>query len=134
MLQPKKQKFRKSFARMPKAKAFQADRLNFGEFGLMSLDNGLIKSNQIDAARKAIVGYTKRRGKLWIRIFPDLPVTRKPSEVKMGKGKGDVEYYVAGIKKGKILFEIGGIDKDVAAEALRRAGHKLPVKVKIVGV
>ena len=132
MLQPKKQKFRKPFNRIPKKSGFVDDPLHFGEFGLICLENGLLRARQIDAARKVVVGFTKRKGKLWIRIFPDHGVTKKPSEVKMGKGKGDVEYFVAPIKRGKMIFEVGGISEEIAKEALRRASYKLPLKVKIV--
>lgn len=120
----------------PKIKkhSFVADRLSFGEFGLLSLENGLMDSKEIDAARRFIVGAMKRKGRLWIRIFPDRPVTKKPEEVKMGSGKGDIFTYVAVIKKGKILFELGGISEKEAREALRGAAHKLSLRVKFIGL
>jgi len=106
--------------------------LDFGSFGLQSLGNFWINSRQIEAARKAISHFTKRGGKVWIRIFPDKPVTKRPPEVTMGGGKGSVDHYVFPVRAGRILFEIDGVDKETAKEALRRAGHKLPVKTRII--
>lgn len=106
--------------------------LSFGSFGLQALESDWINSRQIEASRKAITHFTKKGGKIWIRIFPDKPITKKPPEVTMGGGKGAVEYYVFPVKSGRILFEIDGINKELAEEALRRAGHKLPVKTRII--
>ena len=106
--------------------------LAFGSFGLQALESDWINSRQIEASRKAITHFTKKGGKIWIRIFPDKPITKKPPEVTMGGGKGAVEYYVFPVKSGRILFEVDGIDKVSAEEALRRAGHKLPVKTRII--
>ncbi|MEK7114680.1 MAG: 50S ribosomal protein L16, partial [Patescibacteria group bacterium] len=106
--------------------------LSFGSFGLQALESDWINSRQIEASRKAITHFTKKGGKIWIRIFPDKPITKKPPEVTMGGGKGAVEYYVFPVKSGRILFEVDGIDKASAEEALRRAGHKLPVKTRII--
>jgi large subunit ribosomal protein L16 len=104
----------------------------FGEFGLMALDSGWVNSRQIEAARRAITGHVKRGGKVWIRIFPDKPVTNKPAETRMGSGKGSVEYYVAVVKPGRIMFELGGVRQELGEEALRRAAQKLPLRCKIV--
>ncbi len=106
--------------------------LSFGSFGLQSLESDWINSRQIESSRKAITHFTKKSGKMWIRIFPDKPITKKPPEVTMGGGKGAVEYYVCPVKSGRVLFEIDGISKELAKEALRRAGHKLPVKTRII--
>jgi len=132
MLLPKKAKYRKQFRGKIKGMATRGSRLNFGEFGLKALEPCWITSRQIEAARKAIVGRTKRGGKLWIRIFPDKPVTQKPAEVRMGKGKGPVDHYVAVVKPGRILFELAGVEEDVAVEALERAAQKLPIETKVV--
>ncbi len=132
MFEVKRVKYRKPFKIVPDKKAPVRDRLNFGLYGLMVMDNVLLTARQLDAARKAIIGYVKRKGKLWIRVFPDRPVTKKPAEVKMGKGKGDVDHYAAIVKKGAIIFELGGVDYDTAVEAFRRAKHKLPVRVKFI--
>lgn len=106
--------------------------LVYGDFGLSSEDAGWISSRQIESARRAITHYTQRGGRVWIRIFPDKPITKKPPEVRMGGGKGDVHEYVATVKPGRIMFEIGGVTADVAVEALKRAAHKLPVRAKLV--
>ena len=106
--------------------------LSFGSFGIQALENAWINSRQIEAARKAITHFTKKGGKIWIRIFPDKPITKRPPEVTMGGGKGSVEYYVFPVKVGRILFEIDGLNKETAEEALRRAGHKLPIKTRVV--
>jgi len=129
---PKKLKYRRPFKIIPKLKRAKIDKLYFGAFGLLAVENGLLTHRQIEAARKTIVGYMKRKGRLWIRIFPDRPITKKPAEVKMGSGKGDVDHYAAIVKKGNVLFEIGGVDESVAKEAFRRASHKLPLRVKFI--
>lgn len=115
-----------------KGKAQCGNTLAFGEYGLRALDRGWASSREIEAARKAIRGYVKRGGKLWVRIFPDKPVTRKPPETRMGSGKGAVDHYVAVVLPGRILFEIGGIDEGMAREAMRRGAHKLSVRTKFV--
>jgi len=132
MLLPKKAKYRKQFRGKMKGVAARGSRLDFGEFGLKALEPYWITSRQIEAARKAIVGRTKRGGKLWIRIFPDKPVTKKPAEVRMGKGKGPVDHYVAVVRPGRIIFELAGVEEKVAREALERAAQKLPIKTRIV--
>ncbi len=129
MLQPKKQKYRKQFKprKLPHM-SHRGNEVSFGEFGLQVTEPGHISSRQIEAARRAIVHYIKRGGRVWIRIFPDLPLTKKPPETRMGGGKGDIDQYVAVTKSGQVVFEMSGVAEDVAKEALRRAGHKLPVK------
>ena len=106
--------------------------MSFGNFGLQSLENAWVSSKQIEAARKTIAHFTKRGGKIWMRIFPDKPITKRPPETTMGGGKGSVEYYVFPVKIGRIIFELDGLSKEIAEEALRKAGHKLPVKTRIV--
>ena len=106
--------------------------VNFGEYGLKALDSGWVTSRQIEAARRAMTHYTKRGGRIWIRIFPDKPITKKPAETRMGSGKGDVSEYVAVVKSGRILFEMGAVAADIAKEALRLASHKLPIKTRFV--
>lgn len=134
MLIPKKVKHRKwQKGRSRKRKVeTRGVALSFGSFGLQALENSWISSKQIEAGRKAISHFTKRGGKIWIRIFPDKPVTKRPPETTMGGGKGSVEYYVFPVRIGRIIFEIDGINKEMAKEALRRAGHKLPVKTRII--
>lgn len=132
MLQPKKLKYRKPFKIMPKNKRPVNDSLQFGSYGLMALENAMITAAQIDAVRRAIVGHVKRKGKLWIRIYPDRPITKHPAETRMGSGKGEVDHYAAIVKLGRIMFELGGVEESVAMEALRKAIHKLPIKVKVV--
>jgi len=132
MLQPKKTKFRKTQKGRMKGNAGRGHRLSNGMFGIKSLDSNFLTSRQIEAARVAATRYMKREGQLWIKIFPDKPITKKPLEVRMGKGKGAVEYYVAVVRPGRILFEVGGVSMDVAKEALRLAAQKLPVKTKFV--
>jgi large subunit ribosomal protein L16 len=132
MLQPKKTKFRKQQKGRMKGNAGRGHRLSNGTFGLKSLDSAFITSRQIEAARISATRYMKREGSLWIKIFPDKPITKKPLEVRMGKGKGAVEYYAAVVKPGRIMFEIGGVTQDVAKEALRLAAQKLPVKTKFI--
>lgn len=132
MLIPKKAKHRKQFRGKIKGVSFRGERINFGQYALKSLEGGWITCNQIEAARRAITRYTKKGGRVWIRIFPDKPVTKKPAESSMGGGKGDVYSYVAVVRPGRILFEMGGVSKEVAQEALRLASHKLPVKTKFL--
>ena len=132
MLLPKKTKFRKAFKGRNEGVATRCNYIAFGDYGLQSLDNERITSRQIESARRAISGYTKRGGKIWIRIFPQIPVTKKPLDVKMGSGKGSPEYWIARVKKGTVLFEINGVDEATAREAMRLAGHKLPVRVRFV--
>ncbi|MCL5746951.1 MAG: 50S ribosomal protein L16 [Patescibacteria group bacterium] len=131
MLVPKRAKYRKQQRRRIKGNAHSGTSVSFGEYGLMSLDSGWVTSRQIEAARRAITHYTQRGGRLWIRIFPDKPITKKPPETRMGSGKGDVYEYVACVKAGRMLFEMGGISKEVALKALVLASHKLPVKTRI---
>jgi len=132
MLMPKRTKFRKQFRGRMKGKAYRGSTVKFGEYGLQTLEPAWITSRQIEAARRAMIRYIKRRGKIWIRIFPDKPVTKQAAETRMGKGKGAVESYVAVVKPGRIMFEMGGVDEEVAKEALRLAAAKLPVRTKIV--
>ncbi len=132
MLLPKKAKYRKQFRGKMKGVATRGSRLDFGDFGLKALESSWLSSRQIEAARKAIVGRTKRGGKLWIRVFPDKPVTSKPAEVRMGGGKGPVDHYAAVVKPGRMIFELAGVEEHVAIEALKRAAAKLPIKTKIV--
>ena len=132
MLMPKKTKFRKAQRGRLKGKAKGGSAVNFGEYGLKSLEPCWITNRQIEAARVAMTRYIKRGGKIWIRIFPDKPVTKKPAETRMGKGKGAPEYWVAVIKPGRILFEIEGVSTQMAREALRLAANKLPMKTKFV--
>lgn len=132
MLSPKKVKFRKQQTGRMKGKARRGSTLNFGDFGLQATECGYISSRQIEAARIAMTRYVKRGGKLWIRMFPDKPVTKKPAEVRMGKGKGAPEGWVSVIRPGKILYEMEGVSRDLASEAFRLAAHKLPIKTKFV--
>ncbi len=132
MLSPKKTKYRKRQKGRLKGTASRGNSLAFGDFGLKALGKGFISAQQIEAARIAITRHVKRRGKIWIRIFPDKPITSKPAEVRMGKGKGSVEGWVAPVKAGKILYEMEGIEESVAREALRLAAHKLSIPTKIV--
>ncbi len=132
MLQPKRTKYRKQFRGKMKGKPTKGTTLTMGEFGLQSLGRSWLTSNQLEAARKAIVRETKRKGKLWLRVFPDKPFTGKPAEVGMGKGKGDVQGYVFVLRPGRMIFELGGVSEEVARSAFKRAGAKLPVKVRIV--
>ena len=115
-----------------KGNAYRGTKISFGEFGLLTEDMGWISSREIEAARRAITHYTQRGGRLWIRIFPDKPITKKPAETRMGSGKGDVYEFVAPVKPGRILFEMGGVTQDIAYSALRLASHKLHVKTRIV--
>ena len=132
MLQPKKSKFRKMQKGRVRGIACKGINLAFGEFGLQSLEHGWISSKQIEAARMAISRHVKRGGKLFTRIFPDKPITKKPLETRMGKGKGAPEQYVACVQRGRILYEMEGVTKELALEALRLAGHKLPVKTRVL--
>ena len=132
MLMPKRVKHRKQFRGSMAGKASRGNTISYGEFGLVATEPCWIRSNQIEAARVALTRYTKRVGNVWIKIFPDKPVTAKPAETRMGSGKGSVEYWVAVVKPGRVLFEIGGVPEDQAREALRLAMHKLPCKCKIV--
>ena len=131
-LVPKKTKFRKQQKGRVRGKATRGNKVTDGEFGLQAQEIGLITSNQIEAARVAMTRYIKRGGKVWIKIFPDKPVTSKPIGTRMGKGKGNVEFWVAPVKPGRIMFEMGGVTEEVAREALRLAGNKLSVKTKFV--
>ncbi|SDS06477.1 LSU ribosomal protein L16P [Gillisia sp. Hel1_33_143] len=132
MLQPKRTKYRKMQKGRMKGVSQRGHRLSNGTFGIKSLDSNFLTARQIEAARIAATRYMKREGSLWIKIFPDKPITKKPLEVRMGKGKGAVEYWAAVVKPGRILFEIGGVPYDVAKEALRLAAQKLPVKTKFI--
>ncbi len=132
MLMPKRSKFRKQHRGRMRGKAKGGDTVAFGEYGLQALEAGWITSAQIEAARVAMTRHAKRGGKVWIRIFPDKPVTSTPAETRMGKGKGAVDFWVAPVKPGRVMFEIEGIPIDTAREALRLAGHKLPVKVRFL--
>ena len=132
MLMPKRVKRRKQFRGTMAGKALRGNTIAYGEYGLVATEPCWIKSNQIEAARIALTRYTKRVGKVWIKIFPDKPVTAKPAETRMGSGKGSLEYWVAVVKPGRVMFEIAGVSEEVAREALRLASHKLPIKTKIV--
>lgn len=132
MLVPRRAKFRKQFRGTMRGNAHSGTEISFGEFGLMAETTGWVTSRQIEAARRAITHYTQRGGRLWIRIFPDKPITKKPAETRMGSGKGDVYEYVAPVKTGRMLFEMGGVTKEIAYAALRLASHKLPVKTKVM--
>ena len=133
MLTPRRTKYRKQFK--PKVQggiAYAGSKVSFGEFGLRAEGSGNVSARQIEAARKSITHFTKRGGRIWIRIFPDRPLTRKPPETRMGGGKGDIYEYVAPVKLGRIMFEMGGIPEETAREALRLASHKLPIRSKFV--
>jgi len=132
MLMPKRTKYRKQHRGRMKGKAQAGNFLAFGDYGLKAMEAHWITGNQIEAARLAIARYLKKGGKLWIRIFPDKPVTKKPAETRMGKGKGNVDHWVAVVKPGRILFEIAGVTEEQAREAFRRASHKLPIKTRFV--
>ena len=131
MLMPKRTKHRKQFRGSMAGKAMRGNVITYGDFGIVAQEPGWITSNQIEAARVAMTRYVKRNGKVWIKIFPDKPVTAKPAETRMGSGKGTLEYWVAVVKPGRVMFEIGGIPEAQAREALRLATHKLPIKCKI---
>lgn len=132
MLVPKRAKYRKQHRGRLKGDATRGTSLSFGDYGLMAMGMGWVTSRQIESARKSITHYTQRGGRLWIRIFPDKPITKKAAETRMGSGKGDVFEFVAPVKRGRILFEMGGVTKDVANAALRLASHKLSVETRIV--
>ena len=132
MLMPKRVKRRKQFRGSMRGKATRGNKITYGEFGIVATEPAWIRSNQIEAARDSMTRYIKRGGKVWIKIFPDKPVTAQPAETRMGKGKGNLEYWVAVVKPGRVMFEISGVSEEVAREALRLAVHKLPVKCKIV--
>ena len=132
MLMPKRVKYRRVQRGRMKGKATRGNVVTYGEFGLQAVEPGWIKSNQIEAARIAMTRYTKRGGQVWIKIFPDKPVTAKPAETRMGSGKGAPEYWVSVVKPGRVMFEIAGVPEETAREALRLASHKLPIKTKIV--
>ena len=132
MLMPKRVKRRRVFRGRMKGKALRGNVITYGEYGLVAQEPAWVTSNQIEAARIAMTRYIKRGGKVWIKIFPDKPVTEKPAETRMGSGKGSPEYWVAVVKPGRVLFEIAGVDESVAREALRLAMHKLPLKCKIM--
>lgn len=132
MLMPKRFKHRKQMRGRMRGKAQRGAQVTFGDYGLMALEPGWVSARQIEAARRAVVRATRRRGKVWIRVFPDKPITQRAAETRMGKGKGNVEFWAAVIKPGRILFEVGGMPEDIAREALTRAKYKLSVKTKIV--
>lgn len=132
MLMPKRTKYRRVHRGRMKGKATRGNRISSGEYGLMALEPAWVTSNQIEAARIAMTRYIKRGGNVWIKIFPDKPVTEKPAETRMGSGKGSPEYWVAVVKPGRVMFEMAGIPEDVAREAIRLAMHKLPLKCKFV--
>jgi len=132
MLMPKRTKYRKMMRGRMKGKAQRGSTIAFGDFGLQALEPAWITSRQIEAARRAITNYLKRGGKVWIRIFPDKPVTQKPAETRMGSGKGNPEYWVAVVKPGRLMFEVAGVPEDRAVEALKRAGMKMPMKCRVI--
>ena len=132
MLMPKRVKFRRVQRGRMKGKASRGTTLAYGKYGLVATEPAWISSVQIEAARIAMTRYTKRGGKVWIKIFPDKPITEKPAETRMGSGKGSVEYWVAVVKPGRVMFEMDGVAEDVAKEAMRLAGHKLPIKTKFI--
>ena len=131
-IMPKRSKYRKMQKGRVRGKALRGNTVSEGEYGLQALEAGFITSNQIESARVAMTRFIKRGGKVWIKIFPDKPITKKPAETRMGKGKGAPEYWVAVVKPGRVMFEIAGVSEDVAREALRLAAHKLPVRTKFV--
>ena len=132
MLMPKRVKRRKQFRGSMRGKALRGNKITYGEYGIVATEPAWITANQIEAARVAMTRYIKRGGKVWIKIFPDKPVTAQPAETRMGKGKGNLEYWVAVVKPGRVMFEISGVSEEIAKEALRIAVHKLPIKCKIV--
>jgi large subunit ribosomal protein L16 len=132
MLMPKRVKYRKQMRGRMKGKESRGVEISFGDYGLLAMEPGWVTARQIEAARRALVHAMKRRGKVWIRIFPDKPYTQKPPETRMGKGKGNVEYWVAVVKPGRVMFEIGGLDEAAAREALGLAKHKFAIKTKII--
>jgi large subunit ribosomal protein L16 len=132
MLQPKRTKYRKQMRGRMKGRATRGTEVTFGDYGLQALEPAWVTARQIEAGRRAIVRHVRRRGKYWIRIFPDKPVTAKPAETRMGKGKGPVDHWVAVVRPGRILFELGGVSEEAAREAMRLASHKLPLKCQFV--
>lgn len=132
MLQPKKQKFRKQFRRSGLTIRTKGSALSFGEYGLKSQGRGWVSAAQIEAARRSLAFFTRRGGKVWVRIFPDKPITKKAAGARMGSGKGDIFAYVCAVNPGRVMFEIAGVAKDVAEEAMRRASHKLPIKTNFI--
>ena len=132
MLLPKRVKYRRVHRGRMTGKAMRGNTVAYGEFGLVATEPGWITSNQIEAARIAMTRYTKRSGQVWIKIFPDKPITKKPADTRMGSGKGSPEYWVAVVKPGRVMFEIAGVSEEVAREALRLASHKLPIKTKVL--
>lgn len=132
MLSPKRVRFRKVHKGRTRGTAYRGNEVSFGDFGLMALEPGRLTSRQIEAARIAMTRHIKRGGKVWIRVFPDKPVTKKPAETRMGKGKGNPELWVAVVKPGRMLYEMDGVSQELAAEAFRLAAHKLPVKTKFI--
>ena len=132
MLMPKRVKYRRVHRGRMTGKAMRGNTLAYGEYGLQAMEPGWITSNQIEAARIAMTRFTKRSGQVWIKIFPDKPVTKKPAETRMGSGKGSPEYWVSVVKPGRVMFEIAGVSEEVAREALRLASHKLPIKTKVI--
>lgn len=132
MLAPKRLKYRKQFSPRNVGVSLRGNNLAFGDFGLRVEENGRLSSRQIEAARRAITHFIKRGGRVWVRVFPDRPITKKPPETRMGGGKGDFHEFVAAVKTGKIIFEMGGIPKETAKEALRLASHKLPIKSSFI--
>ena len=132
MLMPKRVKRRKQFRGSRRGKALRGNKITYGEYGIVATEPAWITATQIEAARVAMTRYIKRGGKVWIKIFPDKPVTAQPAETRMGKGKGNLEYWVAVVKPGRVMFEISGVSEEIAKEALRLAVHKLPIKCKIV--
>jgi large subunit ribosomal protein L16 len=132
MLQPKRTKYRKQFKGRNRGVATRGTQIQFGQFGLKALDNGFISSRQLEAGRRALTRCIKRGGQVWIRLFPDKPITKKPAEVRQGKGKGSVEYWVAVVEPGRIIFEMEGVPSDLACKALTLAANKLPLKTRFV--
>lgn len=132
MLMPKRVKRRRVFRGRMKGKALRGNTITYGEYGLVAMEPAWVTSNQIEAARVAMTRYIKRGGQVWIKIFPDKPVTEKPAETRMGSGKGSPEYWVSVVKPGRVMFEISGVTEDIAREALRLAAHKLPLKCKVL--
>lgn len=129
---PKRVKYRRVHRGRMKGNATRGNKITYGEFGLQALEPAWITSNQIEAARRAMTRYVKRGGNIWIKVFPDKPVTEKPAETRMGSGKGSPEYWVAVVKPGRVLFEMGGVSEEIAREAMRLAAHKLPIKTKFI--
>jgi large subunit ribosomal protein L16 len=132
MLMPKRVKYRKQMRGRMRGKALRGAEVSFGDFGLQALEPGWVSARQIEAGRRALVRVMKRRGKVWIRIFPDKPYTQKPPETRMGKGKGNVEYWVAVVKPGRMMFEVGGLDAETAIESLNQASYKFSIQTKVV--